>query len=140
MTDHQTLQKNSHNDVSLPDITFKHKLKHHNYYYGLVSKIADLIMKIPDYGRDNIRVELELIRTVCNIVENSSIPKNNKDTLKIDKKKLVIDALHRVFAYSENEKNIVANIIDFLFNNDFIKKLSYYKLVKNFALKYIKAK
>ena len=139
MTD-QTLQTFSHNDVSLPDITFKHKLKHHNYYYGLVAKISELIMQIPDYGRDNIRVELELIRTVCNIVENSSIPKNNKDNLKVDKKKLVIDALHKVFAYSENEKNIVANIIDFLFNNKFIKKIGYYKLAKNFAMKYIKAK
>ena len=126
------------NDISFSDIKFKHKLKHHNYYYGLVSKISELIMKIPEYGRDNIRVELELIRTVCNMVENSSIPKYNKDELKIDKKKLVVDALHKVFAYNENEKNIVANIIDFLFNNGFIKKLSYYKLAKNFAMKYIK--
>lgn len=139
MTD-QTLQTFSHNDVSLPDITFKHKLKHHNYYYSLVSKISELIMKIPDYGLHNIRVELELIRTVCNIVENSSIPKNNKDNLKVDKKKLVIDALHKVFAYSDNERNIVGNIIDFLFNNNFIKKIGYYKTVKNFAMKYIKAK
>jgi len=135
-----TDQSFSNNNVTLPDIAFKHKLKHHNYYYGLVSKISDLIMNIPEYGRDNIRVELELIRTVCNIVENSNIPKNNKENLKVDKKKLVIDALHKVFVYNENEKNIVANIIDFLFNNNFIKKIGYYKIVKNFAMKCIKAK
>jgi hypothetical protein len=130
----------THHDVSLPDITFKHKLKHHNHYYGLVNKISALIQQIPEYGRDNIRCELELIRTACNIIENSSIPKNNKKTLKIDKKKLVIDALHKVFVYSDVEKNIVGNIIDFLFNNGFIKKLSYYKLIKNFTLKLIKVK
>jgi len=33
-----TDQTFSHNDVLLPDITFKQILEHHNYYYGLDSK------------------------------------------------------------------------------------------------------
>jgi len=42
-----------------------------------------------------------------------AIYKKNKENLKVDKKKLVIDALHKVFVYNENEKIIDANIIDF---------------------------
>ncbi len=126
------------NDVSLSDIGYKNKLKSHNIYYTLINQISDLITKIPEFNK--LRCETELVRTVCNMIENSNIPKNNLDGLKIDKKQLVLDCLQRVFNYNEQEKQIISAMIDFLISNKFVKKLSYYKLSKNFIKKYIKTK
>ena len=80
------------------------------------------------------------MRSVCNMVENSSIPKKNSDGLKINKKELVLDCLQQIFHYNPQEKEIVSAMIDFLISNNFVKKLSYYKLSKNFIKKYIKTK
>jgi len=126
------------NDVSLSDIGYKNKLKSHNIYYTLINQISDLITKIPEFNK--LRCETELVRTVCNMIENSNIPKNNLDGLKIDKKQLVLDCLQRVFNYNEQEKQIISAMIDFLISNKFVKKLSYYKLSKNFIKKYTKTK
>ena len=123
------------NDVKISDIGFKHKLKSHHIYFSLVNQIVDLVNKIPEFQK--LRCETELVRTICNMVENSTIPKSS-DGLKIDKKQLVMDCLHKIFGYSEQEKLIVSAMIDFLFSNKFIKKSSYYKLTKNFIKKYIK--
>jgi len=124
------------NDTAISDIAFKHKLKSHHIYYSLINSIVDLIMKIPEFTK--LKCEIELVRTVCNMIENSTIPKKNADGLKIDKKQLVMDALQRVFGYNENEKQIISAMIDFLISNKFVKKSSYYKLSKNFIKKYIK--
>jgi hypothetical protein len=126
------------NDVSLSDIGYKNKLKSHNIYYTLINQIVDLITKIPEFNK--LRCETELVRTVCNMIENSTIPKKNSDGLKIDKKQLVLDCLQRVFNYNEQEKQIISAMIDFLISNKFVKKLSYYKLSKNFIKKYTKTK
>ena len=125
---------NSH-DIEISTVHYKHNLKKHNIIFGLIDKIAENIKKIPNY--ENIRVEIELVLTVCNIVENYISNGNKK---KIDKKQLVVDALNKVFSYSENEKMLVASLIDFLFNNGKIKKLSFLKLAKNFVSGYLKAK
>ena len=124
------------NDTAISDIAFKHKLKSHHIYYSLFNSIVDLIMKIPEFTK--LKCEIELVRTVCNMIENSTIPKKNADGLKIDKKQLVMDSLQRVFGYNENEKQIISAMIDFLISNKFVKKSSYYKLSKNFIKKYTK--
>jgi hypothetical protein len=126
------------NDVSLADISFKNKLKSHHIYFTIVNKVVDLIMKIPEYQK--LKFEQETIRLICNMIENSSIPKKNSDGLKINKKDLVIECLHRVFNYTPSERDIISNMIDFLFSNNFIKKSSYYKLTKNLLKSYIKPK
>jgi hypothetical protein len=95
-------------------------------------------MKIPEYHK--LKFEQETIRLICNMIENSSIPKKNSDGLKINKKDLVIECLHRVFNYTPSERDIISNMIDFLFSNNFIKKSSYYKLTKNLLKSYIKPK
>jgi hypothetical protein len=97
--------------------------------FGLIEQIAEKIKLIPQY--EKIRVEIELVKTVANIVENCVKKGNSK---KIDKKQLVIDALSQVFNYSQEEKNLVASLVDFLFNNKQIRKSSYYKLTKNLLL------
>ena len=126
------------NQIILPEIKFKNNLSKHNIVFSLIEKIAEKIKLIPQY--EKIRVEIELVKTVCNIVENYVQKNNSKDKNKVDKKQLVIDALTLVFIYSEPEKVLIASLIDFLFNNLQIKKSSFYKLSKNFILSYIKTK
>jgi len=123
------------NDVEISTVFYKHNLKKHNIIFGLIDKIAENIKKIPNY--ESIRVEIELVLTVANIVENY-VSKGNKKN--IDKKQLVIDALNKVFSYSDDEKKMVSSLIDFLFNNGKIKKLSFVKLAKNFVSGYLKSK
>ena len=126
------------NQIILPEIKFKNNLSKHNIVFSLIEKIAEKIKLIPQY--EKIRVEIELVKTVCNIVENYVQKNNSKDKNKVDKKQLVIDALTLVFIYSEPEKVLIASLIDYLFNNSQIKKSSFYKLSKNFILSYIKTK
>ena len=126
------------NDVSFSDISYKNKLKSHNIYFTLINQVVDLVTKIPEFNK--LRCETELVRTVCNMIENSSIPNKNADGLKIDKKQLVMDSLQRIFNYTEQEKQIISAMIDFLISNNFVKKSSYIKLAKNFIKKLSKAK
>ena len=126
------------NDVTLSDIGFKNKLKSHHIYFSIINQVFELVTKIPDFNK--LRCETKLVRTIWNMVENSSIPKKNADGLKIDKKQLVMDCLHKIFNYNPQEKDIVSAMIDFLISNNFIKKKSLYKLTKNFIKKYTKVK
>ena len=126
------------NDVTLSDIGFKNKLKSHHIYFSIINQVYELVTKIPEFNK--LRCETELVRTICNMIENSTIPKKNADGLKIDKKQLVMDCLHKIFNYNPQERDIVSAMIDFLISNNFIKKKSLYKLTKNFIKKYTKVK
>ena len=119
------------NQINLPDIKFKNNLSKHNIVYSLIDQISEKIKLIPEYQK--IRV-----KTVCNFVENYVKNKNSKDKNKVDKKQLVIDTLSKVFNYTDQEKNLVSSLIDYLFNNTQIKKSSFYKLSKNFLISFAK--
>ena len=123
------------NEIILPNIKFRNTLKKHNISFSVIEQISEKIKKIPQY--ESIRIELELVKCVCNIIENCIKKGNNK---KIDKKDLVINCLSSVYNYNDQEKLLVGSLIDFLFNNKQIKKSSTYKLVKNYLLSYTKAK
>ena len=126
------------NQIILPEIKFKNNLSKHNIVYSLIEQITEKIKQIPQY--EKIRIEIELVKCVCNIIENYVQKNNSKQKNKIDKKQLVIDSLNNVFNYTEQERNLVGSLIDFLFNNNQIKKSSFYKLSKNFILSYVKTK
>jgi len=61
------------NEVSIPDIRFKNSLKKHNIIYSLIEQVSEKIKLIPQY--EKLRVEIELVKTVCNIVENMVLKK-----------------------------------------------------------------
>ena len=126
------------NEVKLPNVKFKNNLSKHNIVYSLIEQISEKIKLIPQH--EKLRTEIELVKTCCNIVENLVQRKNKKQKQPIDKKQLVIDALTAVFNYNEQEKALVFSLIDYLFNNDQIKKFSYYKLTKNFLSSVAKIK
>ena len=126
------------NNVSIPEIGFKNSLKKHNVVYSLIEQVAEKIKNIPQYER--LRTEIELVKTVCLIVENMISKKNKKAKQPIDKKQLVVDALSAVFNHNEQEKSLIISLIDFLFNNDQIKRQSYYKLGKNLLVAWTNSK
>jgi len=107
-------------DVYIADIGYKNKLKSHNIYFTLFNIIVDLVTAITEFN--NLRCETELVRRVCNIIENSLTLSKNSDGFKINKKQLALDALQRCFNYNEQEKHIVSAMIDFLISNNFVKK------------------
>ena len=111
-------------EFTLPDIFLKNNLDKHNIYYNLIQAISNKIILIPEFQR--LRTEIELIKLICNIVENSVV----KSQL-IDKKQLVIDIFQRVFNLSPVELELIKNGIEFIFNNKLIKKISYKKYIKS---------
>jgi len=90
------------NQINLPDIKFKNNLSKHNIVYSLIDQISEKIKLIPKY--EKIRVEIELVKTVYNIVENYVKKKNSKDKNKVDKKQLVIDTLTKVLIIMNKKK------------------------------------
>lgn len=126
------------NQVNLPNVKFKNNLSKHNIVYSLIEQISEKIKLIPQH--EKLRTEIELVKTCCNIVENLVQRKNKKQKQPIDKKQLVVDALNIVFNYSDPEKALVFSLIDYLFNNDQIKRFSYYKLSKQFLSSIIQTK
>ena len=126
------------NEIILPDIKFKNNLSKHNVVYSLIDQISSKIKLIPQY--EKIRIEIELVKCVANIVENYVQKNNSKQKNKVDKKQLVIDSLHEVFNYNDQERNLVSSLIDYLFNNNQIRRSSFYKLTKNFLISFIKKK
>jgi len=126
------------NQVNLPNVKFKNNLSKHNIVYSLIEQISEKIKLIPQH--EKLRTEIELVKTCCNIVENLVQRKNKKQKQPINKKQLVVDALSIVFNYSETEKELVYSLIDYLFNNDQIKRFSYYKLSKQFLSSIIQTK
>ena len=131
----QVEEKTSVNDITIPDIYYENKLEEHNIYYQLIEKIANKIIKIPNFI--NLKNEIELVKTVCNIIENSIKSGNRKRSNPINKRQLVIDVFQRVYNLNDLEKITLGSMIDFLFNNKHIKKFSYHKLIFNFFSKYI---
>ena len=126
------------NNVNITDVGFKNSLKKHNLVYSLIEQVSEKIKSIPQH--EKLRVEIELIKTVCLIVENMVSKKNKKSKLPIDKKMLVVDALSAVFSYNDQEKDLVISLINFLFTNDMIKRQSFYKLGKNLLVAWTSSK
>jgi len=92
------------NQIVLPDIKFNNNLSKHNIVYSLIDQISEKIKLIPEY--EKIRIEIELVKCVCNIVENYVKKKNSKDKNKVYKKQFVIDTLTKMFLIILSKKKI----------------------------------
>ena len=90
------------------------------------NKVADAIVKdlqsVPNY--QNVKIDTELIKYVCNLVENM-VKNNGKRNVKIDKKQLVVKVLATVYV------NLPADVLKYideqiecLLNNKQIKRQS----------------
>ena len=87
------------------------------------NKIVERLEKIEnlqDYKLNN-----EFLVLACNLVEFYVKKKYN-----IDKLNLVINIYDRIFAnLTEDDKTTIRQNIQFIYNNNHIKKISYYKLM-----------
>lgn len=110
------------------------------------SSVEVLIGEIVGFVNQNIKkvspdkIDLSLLRFICNIVENSY---NKKDVVdkKIDKKKVVLDVYLVLKPQCNNveDKNIISNLIEDLHTSQQIVKVSnfryYWKIIKKRILK-----
>jgi hypothetical protein len=103
-----------------------------------VSKCVDLVVKeiqsIPNFS--TYRIDPEVIKMVINIVENVYTEKKSGDT----KKSIVVQAFVKVFNLTPQEQKILSDFIDFLSNNNKIKKISIIKKYVKPLLSWIKKK
>ena len=113
------------NPLKIQHLTFKNSAKHVMLKNELIAFIITEIQKIPNY--QELKNNLELIRFVCNMLEN--LITNNKEN--IDKKQTVIEIISQLFcSFSEDDKKAISNQVQFLFDNKFIKKVSNIKKIK----------
>jgi hypothetical protein len=73
----------------------------------------------------NYKLDAEFLLLVANMVEHLVV---NTKHMRIDKKGLVIDIIHSMFALSAVEKVSIESNIEFLHSNKNIKKVSAFKL------------
>jgi hypothetical protein len=100
----------------------------------IVNKIVKLLEDIPSNEINEMRNHPDLIKYICNLVENL-----NKKKYKPDKKKIVFDIMRRVIPnFSANDEKIVSDIIEFLHGNGDIKKIRIIKYLGKYGIGFLK--
>lgn len=103
--------------MDIGDLNFKNQLNKHFVFHSLVKVLVTKIKEdIPKF--EDLKLNLELTLLCCNIVENTVTKKT-----KVDKQKLVCDALTEVFNLTEEEQKTTKGQIEFLFDNKKIIKV-----------------
>ena len=86
----------------------------------MITRIGELGLVISNY-----RNSTEFLLLILNLIEHLVVKKD-----KINKKELAIEVLNEVFGLNELERNNINSNIDFLHQNNNIKKVSMWKLFK----------
>jgi hypothetical protein len=102
---------------SLDAIKCENKLERLELEGKIVGYVRERVSKIPDYA--NLKHDAELVLLICNLVENSIKKKGQ-----FDKKELVLSIHSKLFSHAANDKLVIENVIQFLFDHQQIKKLS----------------
>lgn len=109
------------NDYSnlFPDVSNiivpKNELLANIKFNKLVEYIVKEIQNIPEHQQ--FRNDLELIKLICNIIENKVVKKDE-----VDKKAAVVEGLKRAFNLADSELKNIDTFIEFLHKNKKIKK------------------
>lgn len=117
--------------VNLSFVKPKNKLKSKAFKSELVNEIIKRMSEFENHA--TLRGDPELLKFVCELVENGV-----KD--KINKKELVLDVYIKVFSLNENEKTSIGAQIDFLCDNNLIEKVHKVKKKSKIFINYIKSK
>lgn len=96
-------------DSNLVYVRFKRKLFKADLEKQLHEVIEEKVKSLPNHAE--LRLHPELILLCCQLVENSV---SNNKKLKLDKKQLVSDVLHKIFTYNANDRKQVEETIEFL--------------------------
>jgi hypothetical protein len=122
-------------DDNLVYVKFKRKLFKADLEKQLSTIIEDKIKALPNYTE--LKVHPELILLCCQLVENS-IEDNKK--LKVDKKELVINVMHKLFNYNPADKKTVEETIEFLWQTGKIHKVKAIKKIGRLVWDWFKRK
>lgn len=100
----------------------------------IVNEIVNLLQDLPSSDINEMRSNPELIKYVCNLVENLI-----KKKYKPDKRKIVLDILSKVIPnLTEADKRNIGDIIEFLHGNGDIKKIKWLKFAGKYGLLILK--
>jgi hypothetical protein len=106
-------------------LKFKKKLKHLDKVGEISKVVVEKIQSIPRFNEE-LRNDLELILHICTIVENEFTQNKGKT---IDKKKIVVDIVTKIFQLKPDEVTQLERHIEFLHSNGQIKKIPYYEKI-----------
>ena len=118
------------------DLSFvenKNRLSRLELENKIVQYVMTRIQTLPD--QQALKNDPELVLLVCNLIENS-ISKEDK----INKKEVVLNIMTRLFTLSPQEKSQASNIIEFLWENKQIVKISFFKKIFKLFVNYLKKK
>ncbi len=103
-------------------VPLKNTLQKHSLINTVKNDTISVIQAIPKF--DQLKLDLEMTSYVCNLIENAVLGKT-----KLDKKALVVEILTDVFGLTDDETHLLDNQIQYLFDNDKIKKISMLKYI-----------
>lgn len=118
-------------------IKTKNKLKRDQYKNEIKKIICEKVREIENLG--SLKFDNELLRFVCNCVENSLKQKYEKKE-KTDKKQLVIEIYHNIFGLNDDEKNKLSNNIDFIIENNLVENVNLFYKCGLLSFEYLKSK
>jgi hypothetical protein len=85
--------------------------------------------------------DMEFISLACNLVEHLvDQQKKHLKALKVDKMKLVVDVFSIIYELNDKEKETLQEHIQFVFDNEMIKKVSTLRYVKKNLSRWISTK
>ena len=102
--------------VNLSFVNPKNSLKNSVHKAKVIKAICERVEEFDNHH--SLRCDTELLKFVCNLVENSP----DLDKHKIDKNILVIDVYVKLFNISQTEKDKLNNDMNFLTDNNLINK------------------
>ena len=119
-----------------PENSLKRDIK----YNTLVKQILDKITDIPNYHEYRAG-SIELLKMICNIIENNVNNKKKSKSEKIDKENLCCEVYTRLFdKISPVELTNLKNNIQYLLENKQIKKIGFFKVCYSVTKNWIKKK
>lgn len=117
-------------------VKFKKTLKGFHLEKSLKALIREKITAINDFIK--LKLDTELTKFVCNIVENAITKKSKKN--KIDKKALVLEVLTEIFNLKPDEQTLVKGQVEYLHSNNEISKIPMSEFVFGLGWSWIKRK
>lgn len=119
-------------------IKFKNSLSQKDKKNKIKNSINSRVTQISNYEtlRNKSSIDQELVLFVCNAVENLV-----KKKYKIDKKQFVVEIIDDLFhGLNQVEKDNVANVCQFLFDNALIQIVPVTEKITYFTVNWIKRK
>ena len=110
-------------------VKLKNSAKTHNTIESIIDVIVQTVCAIPNY--DKLKNDPELFRYILELLENGLTDQT------IDKKSIIDKIVTRIFpSLTDNEKTLLDGIILFVINNEMVKKIGIFKVIK----KWVKSK